>query len=94
MGVPVVTLYGRTALGRQGASLNTHLGLSRLTAKTEDDYRDIAIRLADDLEGLSELRNCMRGMMEKSPLCDGGSFASDWIHAVRGVWRTWCETQA
>ncbi|MGD0884127.1 MAG: tetratricopeptide repeat protein [Thermodesulfovibrionales bacterium] len=93
MGVPVVTLYGQTALGRQGASLNVHTGLSRLIAKTKKDYCEIAVRLTADLEGLSDLRSCLRSMMEKSPLCDGQRFAGDWTQVVTAVWRTWSEMQ-
>jgi predicted O-linked N-acetylglucosamine transferase (SPINDLY family) len=94
MGVPVVTLYGQTALGRQGASLNVQAGLSQFIAKTKRDYCEIAVRLAADLEGLSELRSCLRSMVAKSPLCDGRRFAGHWTRVVKAVWRTWSEMQA
>lgn len=92
MGVPVVTLYGQTALGRQGASINAQLGLQYLTAKTKEEYLDIALKTASDLEMLSRLRSNLRCSMEKSSLCDGKRFTRMWTQAVRDVWRMWCQT--
>ncbi len=46
MGVPVVTLAGKTSVGRGGVSILSTLGLPELVARrSEDDYIQIAARL-------------------------------------------------
>src|SRR5439155_8139936 len=63
MGVPVVTLAGRTYVSRQGGSLLTNVGLPELVAATTDDYVRIAASLAADRARLAHLREHLRGMM-------------------------------
>ena len=56
MGVPVVTLAGKTAVGRGGLSILSNLGLADLVAYDTDQYVRIAVNLAGDLPRLRELR--------------------------------------
>jgi predicted O-linked N-acetylglucosamine transferase (SPINDLY family) len=56
MGVPVVTLSGRTALQRSGLSIAVNLGLPELALRFEDEFVESAIALATDLPRLSGLR--------------------------------------
>ena len=49
-GVPFVTLCGRRHAERVGASVLTHLGVTETIARSEDDYVEIAVRLAQDRE--------------------------------------------
>ena len=91
MGVPVVTLAGRTAVGRGGASILTNLGLPELIARTPQQYVQIAAELAGDLPRLAELRRTLRGRMESSPLMDAPRFAGNVEAAYRQMWRNWCE---
>ena len=56
MGVPVVTLVGRTHASRVGVSLLTRVGAPQWIAETEEDYVRIAVELAGDLAGLAVLR--------------------------------------
>jgi predicted O-linked N-acetylglucosamine transferase (SPINDLY family) len=90
MGIPVVTLAGRTAVSRAGLSALTNAGLPELVALSEDDYVGIATQLARDLPGLAELRRTLRSRMEASPLMDVPRFARNVEAAYRGVWRRWC----
>lgn len=46
MGVPVVTLLGKRHSERVGASILTHLGMPELVANTEDEFVEIAVKLA------------------------------------------------
>ncbi len=64
MGVPVVTLAGRTGVGRGGVSILSNVGLPELIARTPEQYVDIAIGLAEDRARLSELRSGLRQRME------------------------------
>jgi predicted O-linked N-acetylglucosamine transferase (SPINDLY family) len=94
MGVPTVTLSGRTAVGRGGVSLLSNLGLTELIARTPEQYTQIAVELANDLPSLKELRSTLRRRMERSPLMDAPRFARNIEAAYRQMWQTWCATAA
>jgi predicted O-linked N-acetylglucosamine transferase (SPINDLY family) len=91
MGVPVVTLAGKTHCSRMVASVLGNLDLSELVATGPEDYVRIAVELAGDLPRLAELRATLRARMEQSPLMDAPAFARDIEAAYRQMWRTWCE---
>src|SRR6202040_3770735 len=76
MGVPVVTLAGRTAVGRGGVSILSNLGLPELIARTPEQYVDIALGLTEDRARLAELRGGLRPRMQASPLMDGKQHAA------------------
>ena len=92
MGVPVVTLAGRTAVGRGGVSVLSNIGLPELIAQTPEQYVAIAVELAKDLARLSELRAGLRQRMQVSPLTDGKQYAADVEAALRRMWQTWCNS--
>jgi protein O-GlcNAc transferase len=94
MGVPVVSLVGRTAVGRGGASILANIGLPELIAKTPQQYVEIATNLAKDLPRLAELRRTLRPRMQASPLMDAPRFARNIEAAYRQMWRAWCEKTA
>jgi predicted O-linked N-acetylglucosamine transferase (SPINDLY family) len=93
MGVPVVTMLGRTVAGRAGLCLSENLGLPELVARTQDEYVRIATGLAGDLEGLARLRASLRARMEASPLMDAPRFVRNLEAAYRHMWRRWCESR-
>jgi predicted O-linked N-acetylglucosamine transferase (SPINDLY family) len=90
MGVPVVTLAGRTAVGRGGVSILANVGLPELIAQTPQQYVQIATDLAGDLPRLAELRRTLRARMQASPLMDAPRFARNIEAAYRQMWRNWC----
>jgi protein O-GlcNAc transferase len=90
MGVPVVTLRGKTVIGRAGASLLMNLGLPELLADTYDDYARIAVDLCVDLPRLEALRSGLRPRMHASPLMDGARFAANMEALYLQAWREWC----
>lgn len=90
MGVPVVTLEGNRHAGRVGVSLLTQVGLTDLIAKTQEDYVNIAVRLASELPKLASLRADLRQQMAASALCDGVQFTRDLEAAYREMWWKWC----
>jgi protein O-GlcNAc transferase len=93
MGVPVITLVGRTAVGRAGMSQSTNLGLTELIAQTPQEYVEIAAGVARDLPRLAELRRTLRSRMQASPLMDAPRFARNIEAAYRRMWRNWCGEQ-
>lgn len=89
MGVPTVTLAGKTAHSRGGLSILTNVGLADLVATSPQQYVEIAARLAGDLPRLAELRATLRSQMQSSPLMDGKQFARDAEAAYRQMWKDW-----
>jgi protein O-GlcNAc transferase len=90
MGTPVVTLAGKTAVGRGGVSILNNLGLAELVAESPEKYVEIAAALAGDAARLREFRREIRPRMEASPLMDGRRYAADVEAAFRMLWRRWC----
>ena len=90
MGVPVVTLAGKTHASRVGVSLLSNIGLPELVADTPEEYVRLAAELAGDLPRLAYLQGTLRQRMEQSPLMDAPRFARDMEAAYRAMWRQWC----
>ena len=89
-GVPVLTLVGKTVVGRAGLSQLSNLGLSELAAPNCDQFVQIAKDLAADLPRLEELRGGLRDRMRASPICDASRFARNVETVYREQWRKWC----
>jgi predicted O-linked N-acetylglucosamine transferase (SPINDLY family) len=91
MGVPTLTLVGKTVVGRAGYSQLCNLGLSELAAETPAEFVELAARWANDLQGLQELRGSLRQRMQRSPLMDGKRFTRNVEEAYRHMWARWCQ---
>ena len=94
MGVPVVSLAGKTPVSRAGLSQLTNLGLPELVAHSEKDYVRIAVELAGNLPRLAELRSTLRHRMETSVLMDAPRFARQVEQAYREMWQSWCSGES
>jgi predicted O-linked N-acetylglucosamine transferase (SPINDLY family) len=82
MGVPVVSLIGRTAVGRGGNSILHNIGLGHLAAAALEDYQ----RIACDWERLIELRPTLRQRIADSAMTDAARFARDVEAAYQRMW--------
>ena len=91
MGVPVVTLNGKTVAGRIGASALHAIGLDELIAKDTMEYVDIAVRMAQSPERLAALRSGMRQRIAASPMGDMQQYVAAVEVIYRDIWRRWCE---
>jgi len=76
-GVPTVTLAGDTHRSRVGVSLMHQMGLQDWVAHSDQEYVDIAVAKAADLESLNTLRLSMRDRMASSTLMDGEGFVKE-----------------
>jgi glycosyltransferase involved in cell wall biosynthesis len=74
-GVPVITLKSGRFSGHYGASLLTAAGCPELVAHSEEEYLEIAKRLAGSPERLRGYRSSLREKMRQSGLCDADAFA-------------------
>ena len=90
MGVPVVTLAGKTAVARGGMSILTNIGHPELIAREATEYARIAADLARDLPRLTTLRRSLRSEMKQSPLMNAPQFTRDIEAAYRQMWEMWC----
>lgn len=91
MGVPALTLASRPPLGRIGTSLMMNLDLPEWVTHSEEEYITQAVKFAQDIPNLVEIRAGMRERMRNSPLMDEQSFTRAYEMALRGMWQTWCE---
>jgi predicted O-linked N-acetylglucosamine transferase (SPINDLY family) len=91
MGVPTLTLVGKTVVGRAGLSLLGNLGLKELAAEEPGEFVAVATQLANDWDRLEQLRGSLRERMQQSPLMDGKRFARNLERAYREMWRRWCQ---
>jgi protein O-GlcNAc transferase len=89
MGVPVITLVGKTVVGRAGVSQLSNLGLADLITHTPGDFVRIAVQLATDRPRLADLRATLRERMRNSPLMDAPRFTRGLEAAYRAMWRNW-----
>jgi predicted O-linked N-acetylglucosamine transferase (SPINDLY family) len=91
MGVPVITLSGKTAVGRVGRSILLNVGLPELIALEPDQYVQLAVGLANDPDLLKKLREELRPRLKNSPMMDGQQLARDIELVYRNSWRKYCE---
>jgi len=93
MGVPVVSLRGKTAVGRGGTSILSNIGMPDLIASSQEEYISIAKGQCSDLEGLAATRRGLREKFQQSPVMDGKRFAAEMEQIFRHVWVKHCETK-
>lgn len=89
MGVPVITLAGDRAISRFGVSLMSRAGLSEFISHSEEEYLQCALRLAQDLPGLSRVRQSLRQRMTRADW-DPANTTRHLEAAYRDMWRKWC----
>ena len=83
VGLPVLTLPGRTFASRVAASLLTAIGMPELIAPTLADYQAMALHLATDPSDLAAIKAKLAANRTSAPLFDIASFARD-IEAAYG----------
>ena len=93
MGVPVVTLAGRLAVQRAGASILTGAGWPGLVAQTPEHYLKIALFLAAAVPKEPELRADIRKALLASSWMDETALVRSVEDAYRDIWRVWCRTR-
>ncbi|MCF4097695.1 tetratricopeptide repeat protein [Maritalea mediterranea] len=91
MGNPYVTLYNRASVGTLGGAILRHAGFGEWVAQSEEEYVDIAVNLASDLDKLADIRATMRENMQNSPAMDEQAFVNRMENAYRQMWVRYCE---
>lgn len=90
MGVPILTLPGRTHASRVTASLLHRVGLDGWVASDEEEFLRIGALAAQNMHSLKELRPQLRSRFLQSPLGNGPLLAADLEQAYRNIWQERC----
>lgn len=85
MGVPVVTRVGEAVFERLSYSILSNAGLGDLCAFSEEEFMQIALKLAADRPRREMLRTQLRGMLKQSPLGQTTQFAADFYKMIEGA---------
>lgn len=85
MGVPVLTLAGRTHRSRVGLAQLQALGLTEWVAASREEYLAQAAAAAEDSEMLQNLRSTLREKLRGSRLTDAKGFAEDFVQAMQDL---------
>jgi protein O-GlcNAc transferase len=91
MGVPIVSLFGSTAMSRAGLSILANLQMRDWVTDDPHKFVALAIKASGDLDRLTAIRSSLRALLEKSPLMDGTRFSRNMEAAFRGMWNRYCE---
>jgi len=90
MGVPTLTMAGRTPAARQGAAILGQLELDGFIAADVEDFVARGVYWANDLVALAKVRADSRDRCERSPVRRPDFIAASLEWALRHMWRRWC----
>ncbi len=86
-GCPVITCAGETFASRVAGSLLRAVGIPELVTSSLEDYEALAVRLARDPAGLTEIRRTLRAKRESAALFDCRRFTRHLEAAYETMWR-------
>lgn len=82
MGVPVVGLEGSNVHQRVCSAILHHAGHPEWIAKTDEEFIEIAVKLANNQQERIALRQSLRKEIKNSLLCDTEQFAKDFASSM------------
>jgi protein O-GlcNAc transferase len=86
-GLPFISARGKTPGSRFGGFMLRAHGLSDLIVENLDDYRDLAIRLANDPDELAGLHERCRANRDSEPLFDREKMMKNLEQGYQAVWQ-------
>lgn len=90
MGVPTLTVAGRTPAGRSGPAILGHAGLADFIAEDAADFVQKGVVWTGQLERLAELRAGLRERFRQSAMSQPALIAAGAECALRVMWKRWC----
>ena len=90
MGVPLLTLAGKSFVSRQGLEILMNIGLKEWIAHDQEDYLLKATNFVNHIKNLALLRANLRKQVLTSSLCDTGKFAKN---LEKAFWAMWHESK-
>ncbi len=94
MGVPVITLRGKTHGTRLGASILTAADVKELIANSAMDYVKKAVRLSQRRELVAAYHVGLREHLKTSALMDGQLYMRELEQAYRAAWQDYCRASS
>ena len=89
MGVPVITLAGKTHRSRVGTSLLSNVGLEDLIAETVEEYVEKGVSLANNVKKRKSIHRDLRSRMARSFLMDSARFTRSLERTYRWMFNEW-----
>ena len=94
MGVPVISLRGRTHGSRFGASILTNAGVPELVAENDINYVRRAVQLAETPKLLEAYHMGLRANMKRSPLMNIEGYMEELETAYQEIWENFCKSNS
>lgn len=91
MGLPVLTMSGKSFASRMAGALLTAAGLPELITDNLQSYEDQAVALAEDKKALKAIKDCLAKAKTDSPLFDMAGFLPKLEERLQDVWATTLE---
>ena len=77
VGLPIVTLIGKSFASRVASSILSTIDLKNLIAKTINEYEEIAVKIASDKKLLDELKYKLKNIENESALFNSTTFTKN-----------------
>lgn len=96
MGVPTLTLEGRTLSSRQGSAIMANMGLEGFIASDEDEFVSRAAHWASERQRsvLGSVRGSLRDVMKQRAVGTHLLTIHGFEDGLRMAWRRWCDSKA
>ena len=94
MGVPTLTIMGKTQPGRAGAGLLRTVGIDEFIVRNMEDFVSQGLSLAQDINALVKVRSELRTRFKQSPRGQPELIANGLEQLFRLMWQRWCEDLA
>jgi tetratricopeptide (TPR) repeat protein len=91
MGVPSLTIKGKTAVGRYGTMINSQLDLREFIAGSIDEYVKSASVWAQKFNELAGIRRSLRARMCDSGMSGNGGAGHYLEKGIYAAWKRWCD---
>ncbi len=88
-GLPVLTCRGSSFAGRVGASINSAVGMPELVTDTLSEYEAMALKIANEPDILSQIKEQLACNRQTHPLFDTTHFTHHLEAAYEQMWQTY-----
>jgi protein O-GlcNAc transferase len=88
-GTPMISMLGQKMAARTGASILTAAGngLEKLVVRTVEEYEDLAVKIASDLDRVWQLRQTLEQLRAELPIFDSSRHCRNMEKAYKMIWR-------
>ncbi len=93
LGVPVITRSGNSHVSRTTGSILNTLGLGDWIAYSDDEFVELCVKKAADMESLAELHQSLKNRMTNSTLINVESFMPAFESALTEMWHIHCDKE-